>query len=295
MLEIDSRYNLAMNKKIASKNITQHFPDLIITNIKKIGEGLGNVAFEVNENLIFRFPKNESSHYQLGKEISIQEVLKEYSTLPVPEFIYLPSDHSFVGYKKLKGVSLLYLYQNFNTWDSFSKQIGNFLSELHFIPDDYLVKLNLLVQGKSIVDWQNDYYTFYEKTKFVIPEQYFDKIEKFFHSQPPQNAIELALCHNDLGIEHIFMTEDRVTGVIDWGGNVLADPANDFARIYRDLGEKVLDQVLSNYYNSKLDIKRVRERAIFYGKCLLFEDLFYGTEQKEYKEKCLSALGWMFP
>ena len=118
----------------------------------------------------------------------------------------------------------------------------------------------------------------------MIPAQYHDKIENFFHSQPPQKVNDLVLCHNDMGIEHILVTEDKITGIIDWGGNVLTDPACDFARMYRDLGEKVLDQMLYNYQNSQIDKKEVRERAIFYG-----------IEQKEYKEKCLSALNWMFP
>jgi len=59
-----------MKKQTASDHITQHFPDLMITSMQKLGEGLGNIAFEVNKNLIFRFPKNVNSQYQLEKEIS---------------------------------------------------------------------------------------------------------------------------------------------------------------------------------------------------------------------------------
>lgn len=93
------------------------------------------------------------------------------------------------------------------------------------------------------------------------------------------------LCHNDLGIEHILVTGNEITGIIDWGGAALADPACDYARLYRDLGEKILDSVVE---------ESLRERAIFYGKCLIFEDLFYGLTHDVYKKKSLAALDWMF-
>lgn len=283
-----------MDEHSARVLIFKHFSDLKINEIKKIGEGTGNIAYEVNTDLIFRFPKSQENQKQLEKEISLQKLLKKYSSLPFPSFIFLPEDHSFVGYKKLPGTQLLFIHNEFKAWDSFSQQIGHFLSKLHTVPVKEINELDLSTENKSLKDWQDHSKSFYEKTKYLIPEYYFPNIDKFFHFTPRYKVGDLVLCHNDLGIEHILISENKITGIIDWGGAALTDPACDFARIYRDLGEKVLDEILTVYCVSPIDNNKLRDRAIFYGKCLLFEDLFYGAEQEKYLEKALAALEWMF-
>jgi len=283
-----------MDKLTTKAHISTYFPDLKINEIKKIGEGTGNEVYEVNRNLIFRFPKRQENQKQLEREISLQKILKKYSSLPIPEFIFLPYDHSFVGYKKLLGTPMLYRRNEFKEWDSFSQQLGHFLSRLHAVPTEELNELDLLTEKRSFEDWQKHGQTFFEKTKFLIPKRYLSQIETFFSSEPPKSVGNLVLCHNDLGIEHILVVESKVIGIIDWGGTALADPACDFARIYRDVGEKVLDIILAEYTVAQATKGELRERAIFYGKCLLFEDLFYGLEQEEYMQKALVALEWMF-
>jgi aminoglycoside phosphotransferase (APT) family kinase protein len=104
----------------------------------------------------------------------------------------------------------------------------------------------------------------------------------------------MVLCHNDLGIEHILVIDNKIAGIIDWGGVAITDPACDFARIYRDVGEKVFHLVLNEYIADDATKAELRERAVFYGKCLLFEDLYYGAGQEEYEQKVFNALAWMF-
>ncbi|MFA6519073.1 MAG: aminoglycoside phosphotransferase family protein [Candidatus Shapirobacteria bacterium] len=267
--------------------ISLHFPDLKIKNITKIGEGTGNIAYEVNSTLIFRFPKNSQSQLRLEQEISLQKILKRYSTLPFPGFIYLPQDHSFVGYQKILGTPLINIYSKFTAWDNIFPQLSNFLTKLHAIPIAELSSLNLLVENKSLKDWQKHGYSYYQTTKAIIPSKYHSKIDLFFRLTPCHNLKNLVFCHNDLGIEHILIDGNNVTGIIDWGGVALTDPACDFARIYRDLGEDALDRLLPKK-------AQLRDRAIFYGKCLIFEDIFYGLKNKVYLKKSLSALDWMF-
>lgn len=286
-------YTFQMNVNLAQALIFKHFPEITIFSIHKIGEGTGNIAYEVNTNLIFRFPKKKENQKRLGCEVIIQKILKKYSSLPFPEFIYLPPDRSFVGYRKLLGSSMLYEYSKFKNWESFSKQLGHFLTQLHSIPKRELHKIDLQTEQKSYSCWKKQASVYFEKTKHIIDKHYLSKIEFFLEAEPPKANKSLAFCHNDLGIEHFFITGNKITGIIDWGG-VLTDPACDFARIYRDLGEKVLDSVLSEYVTTQFVKSELRERAIFYGKCLLFEDLFYGLRQKIYKQKAFVALKWMF-
>jgi len=283
-----------MDENRAQELISTNFPELTIKEIKKIGEGTGNVAYEINTDFVFRFPKKPENQKQLEQEISFQEILKNYSSLPIPEFKYLPNDHSFVGYQKLLGTPLLYIHEEFKGWDNFSQQIGDFLTKLHTIPTEKLRGLNLLTENKTFEDWQKYSYPFYEKTRYLIPGKYISGIERYFQSTPQGGVSGLVFCHNDLGIEHILISENEVSGIIDWGGVALTDPASDFARIYRDVGEKAIDGVLAVYMPTQINKKELRDRAMFYGKCLIFEDLFCGIRDDVYLQKSLAALEWMF-
>ena len=283
-----------MDEITAQALISKYFPDLIINTIRKVGEGTGNKAYEVNTNLIFRFPKRSESQLQLEQEIVLQEILKKHTTLPIPEFTFLPPDHSFVGYQKVPGTPLIDVSNGFAGWDVFSRQIGHFISALHTIPATELKKLNLKTEDKSFEEWQSHSFPFYEKTKYLILERFCPSIEEFFNSKPENTCTDLVLCHNDLGIEHILVEDNKISGVIDWGGVALTDPAADFARIYRDVGEKVLDGILAEYSAPDTNKNELRQRAIFFGKCLVFEDLFCGLREEIYLKKALAALEWLF-
>ncbi|HBD02434.1 MAG: Aminoglycoside phosphotransferase [Microgenomates group bacterium GW2011_GWC1_46_16] len=283
-----------MDEITAQSLISKNFPDLTISKIVKIGEGTGNIAYEVNDHLVFRYPKGPANQIQLAQEIILQPVLSRYSTLPYPKFDYLPTDHSFVGYEKLQGNPLIYEMAHFDAWKTFSEQIGDFLNKLHSIPKNELDNLNILIEDKSFADWQTHSYRFYEKTKHLVPSKHYPEIETFFNSKPQDELVNKVLCHNDLGIEHILVTDGKVSGIIDWGGVAIADPACDFARIYRDIGPRILDMVLAKHNATPEIREQIRVRTVFYAKCLIFEDLYCGIREDEYLQKSLKALEWMF-
>lgn len=287
-------FGIIPRQNTAQSLISKYFPDLAVSKIVKIGEGTGNVAYEVNDHLIFRFPKGTASQVQLAQEIRLQSLLGKHSSLPYPKFDYLPTDHSFVGYEKLEGSPLILEMADYDSWAKFTEQIGSFLNQLHSIPQNELDNLGILVEDKSYSDWQAHSLPFYEKTKHLIPKIYYSEIEIFFSSKPQVQVIDKVLCHNDLGIEHILVADGKVSGIIDWGGVAIAARACDFARIYRDVGPKILDMVLAKYDATPADKGQIRERAIFYGKCLIFEDLYCGIREEEYLQKSLKALAWMF-
>lgn len=283
-----------MNESLAKAIISKFFPNLTISTIDKIGEGTGNVAFEVNSDFIFRFPKKPENQKQLEREISIQNMLATYSSLPFPQFIFIPPDHSFVGYKKILGASILAKQYEYIDWKTISKQLGNFLKKLHSIESKEMNDLNILLEERSFSDWLLQAQDNFEKTKHLIDERYFHNIAAFFQSKPPEHTQSSVFCHNDLGIEHILVINNKVSGMIDWGGAAITDPACDFARIYRDVGEIIMNLIVDEYVLQEDEKAELRNRAIFYGKCLFFEDLFYGIGQEKYEIKARAALEWMF-
>ena len=84
-------------------------------------------------------------------------------------------------------------------------------------------------------------------------------------AEPPLDTIPgppapRAFIHGDLGAEHVFAHEGRITGVIDWSDAAIGDPALDHGRLMRDFG---IDG---------------DERARLYAICTAIEDLAYGVE-----------------
>jgi aminoglycoside phosphotransferase (APT) family kinase protein len=110
----------------------------------------------------------------------------------------------------------------------------------------------------------------------------------------PQVAV---FCHNDLGVEHVLVDvgASAVTGIIDWTDAAIADPARDLAPIYRDLGPEVFDLTLAHYGGRFDDADR--ERAVFYARCKLLEDIAYGVRTpgaRRYAETGLAHLARTF-
>ena len=87
---------------------------------------------------------------------------------------------------------------------------------------------------------------------------------------------------------------NTVTDIIDWTDAAIADPARDLALIFRDLGPEVFELTLVHYEGHFDDADR--ERAVFYARCKLLEDITYGvrTGARSYTEAGLAHLARTF-
>src|SRR5215208_4696556 len=75
------------------------------------GEGQFNDILFFNDDLIFRFPRNERNLDDFLREIEILQKLQERISLPIPNPIYVSSGsrkigETFMGYKMLSGKPL---------------------------------------------------------------------------------------------------------------------------------------------------------------------------------------------
>ena len=124
-------------------------------------------------------------------------------------------------------------------------------------------------------------------------------IEAFLDALPPEARYALTFSHNDLGIEHVLVDPVawRITGIIDWSDAAIVDPAYDFGLLYRDLGPGAVDVAIRSYRTDVNDVVTLRERAVFYARCTVFEDLAYGIEMGKDKDvdRILAATEWLFP
>jgi aminoglycoside phosphotransferase (APT) family kinase protein len=144
--------------------------------------------------------------------------------------------------------------------------------------------------------WREDAQRDYQEISGHLPTAHRPLVESFLGRPPPAEPRAAAFCHNDLGAEHVLVDVDAnaVTGIIDWTDSVITDPARDLALIYRDLGREFFELMVA-CYDGRFD-DADRERAVFYARCKLLEDIAHGvrTDARPYAEAGLAHLARTF-
>jgi aminoglycoside phosphotransferase (APT) family kinase protein len=244
--------------------------------VAKLGEGLDNVVYEVNAELIVRASKEaalDRRSESIRREADLLAAVSELSPLPVPEPIFGDVEAGVLAYFKLPGVPLI--DQAVTDPARLTSDLGGFLGRLHRASVQEMEKL-VRRDADPLTTWRQEAERDYLKIAKQLPATARRLVEDFLGRVPPAEKRVVAFCHNDLGAEHVLVDAgtNTVTGIIDWTDAAIADPAYDLALIYRDLGPEVFDLTLTHYVGHFDEDDR--ERVVFYARCSLLEDVVYG-------------------
>jgi aminoglycoside phosphotransferase (APT) family kinase protein len=246
-----------------------------ISTFRILGRGTDHTAYEVDGGLIARFTSTQDPETAAATawEIEILQLADRVSTVPVPEVLGADTENGLVITRKLMGSSLLDAPTN--NPHALIDQLAEFLAGLHAVRDEDL-------PPAIEVDWcpptafLADASTNLAVLAPVVTSEQLRLVTNFLNTAPPPAPSHVALCHNDLGAEHILAAADRttLTGIIDWSDAAITDAARDLGRIYRDLGPSTAERVLEQLtIDDKLETWR---RTTFHARCALLEDLAYG-------------------
>lgn len=246
--------------------IKPHFTSIKEKEVKFLYHGSYNV-YEIREKFIFRFPDkvffNENGLDLIQREQKLLELIRENISLQIPKPLYVSSDptNPFIGYKKINGISLSRCYHKTNLDDqkNITKQLGEFLSELH----SRNVYQKVCTAWKSEQGFNPSYYHRYwqDYLKRVKEKAYpllsseqkqwvsqfflnFLKVEKNFDFVP-------RVVHGDFDITNILVdpVTFEVIGIIDFEETGVYDPAADF--LFYNEGKLFLSHLLSHYTGVK--------------------------------------------
>jgi aminoglycoside phosphotransferase (APT) family kinase protein len=276
--------------------VKRHVPAYEVRSVSRLDAGLDNVAFEVNGELIVRLSQEDDLARRgaaISREAQLLALVAELSTLPVPEPVFTDVVAGAIAYRKLPGQPLL----GISVQDPvrLAPQLGEFLSHLHQVA---LERVAALVERDDypLAGWLREASSTYQEIARQLPTRSQRIIEDFLNDSTPPEPDAAVFCHNDLGAEHILVDDGArsITGVIDWSDAAIADPAHDLALIYRDLGPDAFDRLLAHYERPVADADR--ERAVFYARCRLLEDIAYGLHAgaRRYLEAALDNLSHTF-
>jgi aminoglycoside phosphotransferase (APT) family kinase protein len=283
--------------------VAAHLPGNRVDSVVPVGEGTDHLAFEVNGELIVRWSKEPDAAARaagVDREARLLAAVAAISPLPVPEPGFTVPEQGVLAYGKLPGLPLLDLPRPRRSalGGPVAARLGELLTALHAAPLEHLAAL-VDIDDQPLAEWRGEAAQTYATVAGEVPAAHRRAVEAFLEAPPPAEEWTSVLSHNDLGIEHVLVDPDArtVTGVIDWSDAAIVDPAVDFGLLYRDLGPAAARAATATYRTEVNDLDTLAERAVFYARCSVFEDLAYGIEtgRGRYVDKSLAAMAWLFP
>ena len=257
-------------------SLAHHLPGYEVRSMVELGKGSDNAAYEVNGELIVRASKEADPRRRseaTRREAELLAAVARFSTLPVPEPVFADAEAGVLAYFKLPG--LPFIDRPAEEPARLAPALGGFVGRLHRAP---LREIEPLVRRDfyPLTAWLEDAERDYRRVAQRLPAADRRLIEDFLGSTPPAEPRTGAFCHNDLGAEHVLVDAGAnvVTGIIDWADAAITDSVRDLALIYRDLGPEVFEPTLA-HHGGRFD-GADRERAVFYARCKLLEDVAYG-------------------
>lgn len=83
------------------------FPELATSRFSLLTAGWDSLAVDVDDRLIFRFPRHETAATSLRKEARLLAIIRPAVTIPVPEPTLIPGPPLFSRHAKLRGEHLV--------------------------------------------------------------------------------------------------------------------------------------------------------------------------------------------
>jgi aminoglycoside 2''-phosphotransferase len=275
-MEVDQKY---------LDQIQELAPDLTVRQIELNTEGLVNDVVVINQQRIFRFPKNDWAKTALYNEAKVLALARQFVSVRLPHFDLNQND--IVSYEFIPGEALLrddILRQDTYTQDALAETLAEFLAQLHTIPQSSLDEAD--IQSSDTVRTAEDWLQLYEATQREMFPLLMSDAKEWVHRLftllvRDNNFMNYTpvLIHGDLGAYHILCERIpcHITGIIDFGVAGRGDPAADFACLINVYGETFLHR-MAKYYPA---IKEHIERARFWAGTLELQWLLGGMRSAD--------------
>ncbi|MDC3415264.1 aminoglycoside phosphotransferase family protein [Aquibacillus sp. 3ASR75-11] len=226
----------------------------------------------------------------MKKETGILEYIKNRVSIPIPYPIYqsfeeLEVGKVFSGYSLIQGSPLwrdsLERIEKGDLVQGIASQLVTFLKELHSIPKEKADVFLQLEDNDPREEMAELYQKIENKLFPFIRKEAQDEIINSFETFLVSDTYNLKtmLIHGDFGASNIIWQPDtcKVSGIIDFGGSGLGDPAYDFAGILSSYGEAFFNMCMDLYPNGKQISKRVK----FYKSTFALMEALHGIENDD--------------
>lgn len=273
-----------MSEDQLRQRIQKMMPDLEIRSLEHNREGLINDIVIVNQELVFRFAKNDGYAQILNLELDILDLVRPRIEIPVPSPLY--RGPGSVVYPILRGEALLrqqLLAMNTAGRARAAEQIGRFLQNLHTTPLEKVEwDLPTTMAPVTRKKWGEIYARIKDKVYPLLLNNQVNWAENLFSralDNPQTFEYAPALIHGDLAPYHILFdpAKGEITGVLDFGVAGIGDPALDIGTLISNYGESFILQVGETYPG----LDALLSRARFYAQAIELQWVLLGIETED--------------
>ncbi len=262
-----------MEAEFLLQKIKEEFPQIEWRTYRHLTHGWDHDVIILDENIVFRAPKDSRYKNELINEIQLLHYLKKNVNVGIPEYIYVSKDASIAGYPIVRGQELTtsrFHQLSVPEKESAAEQLAAFITALHATPLYIIKKYHVKTE-----DQKNNYKELVQDTKkFAFPrlgkkdvqiiEEYLKELQTAL-SHNYQNA----LVHNDLASEHILWdAQKNKINIIDFSDRSCGDPAIDFTGL-REYGPEFTERVF-NLYGGKKDEQMLYRSQLYFKRVPLY-------------------------
>lgn len=266
------------------KCIQSFYPSLEIQLIHWNHFGQNNDILFLNDQWVFRFPKNDDAINTLQTECEQLGYIYPYISLPIPVPVFENTDsnilgQSFVGYPLIPGTPL---YPE--TVDSLSpsgketlaKDLSTFLNELHSISTTKAP--GKVMTGQDAYQYWVKMYENISKSLFsyIREDKQMEITHHFEHYLNDRTNFNFSptIIHGDFGMSNILFNEqdEKLSGIVDFASSHVGDPAIDIAGLLKQYGDDFVS-LMSHYYE---DVDDLLPRARFYAGTFALQEALHG-------------------
>ena len=283
------------DKSTYLNSLREAYPQLAIKSARlhDFTEGQFNAilfveAVGATETIVFRFPRVESALKDLPGEIRLLSGLQGHTTLPIPNPIFVgphmdTMGKAFMGYPMLPGKPLweetVQAITDDSKLDHLAWQLATFLRELHGLDTQASgLKLEIDDLKRSWVELYKDFETYLFAYMRPDARQWVTRNFDAFLNDQANFDYKPALTHTDFGGSNLLFDESTgtITGVIDWAGSKLCDPAVDVAAIL-NMGEAFFGRMLKTYPAMQAMV----ERTHFFRSTYILQEALNALRDKD--------------
>lgn len=238
--------------------------------------GQNNLVLDTGE-LIVRVPRHDGARRDLERETKMLAALGGRVPLPIPSVavMTLASGTVVAIHTKLPGTALLDLAgASHAARQQLADGLAGFLLALHALPVDILGGADK--PDDPLAEWSGLLADVDAKVLPLLPTDTAmavrARFERFIagNGEPHPRVV----IHGDFGTGNILVDDGKVSGIIDFAGCAIGDPAYDLASLSAGLGDDFLVLMERSYPG----IDAMRERIRFYRNTFPLLDVLFGLE-----------------
>ena len=213
--------------------IKRHIPTFDIKTIIE-HESCDNYVVEVNDALMFRFPKTQDTTDRVAGEAALLELLRPKVSLQIPRLFY--SHETFVSYHKIAGQALTFeLYHKLDGQEKnrLALDFATFFYQVHKSLDVGYARMS----GVQDAEWPLSCEILIEKLGKKLPDKRLEKL--FTHMRAWRDSFivspdDIVVVHNDVHEKNIaFDTNiNRINGIFDFSDRAIGDRYLEFRYLY---------------------------------------------------------------